>query len=190
MRRRKDGRLIDIDLTVSPVRDGNGTIIGASKIARDITERKQTKRAMAEAQEAGNNPESIGDAVLATDTESRISYLNPVAERLLGCSIAETIGQPLDKFFTIVNAETRQTVALLSSGSCAKGRLPAWRITRSCCVGMGQKFPSMTSRPQLRMRMAGCSEWCSSSETYPTDIRLRGRRYCSPRSWLLQTMPS
>ena len=50
VRRRKDGRLIDIDLTVSPVRDGNGTIIGASKIARDITERKQTKRAMAEAQ--------------------------------------------------------------------------------------------------------------------------------------------
>ena len=40
VRRRKDGRLIDIDLTVSPVRDGNGTIIGASKIARDITERK------------------------------------------------------------------------------------------------------------------------------------------------------
>ena len=111
VRRRKDGRLIDIDLTVSPVRDGNGTIIGASKIARDITERKQTKRAMAEAQgRLATTLESIGDAVLATDTESRISYLNPVAERLLGCSIAETIGQPLDKFFTIVNAETRQTV--------------------------------------------------------------------------------
>ena len=95
---------------MSPVRDGNGTIIGASKIARDITERKQTKRAMAEAQGLATTTESIGDAVLATDTEARISYLNPVAERLLGCSIAETIGQPLDKFFTIVNAETRQTV--------------------------------------------------------------------------------
>src|SRR5687767_9792073 len=112
VRRRKDGRLIDIDLTVSPVRDGNGTIIGASKIARDITERKQTKRAMGEAQgRLATTLESIGDAVLATDTESRISYLNPVAERLLGCSIAETIGQPLDKFFTIVNAETRQTAS-------------------------------------------------------------------------------
>ncbi|QLH40454.1 MAG: PAS domain S-box protein [Defluviicoccus sp.] len=40
VRRRKDGRLIDISLTVSPVRDASGTIIGASKIARDISERK------------------------------------------------------------------------------------------------------------------------------------------------------
>lgn len=38
VRRRKDGALIDISLTVSPVRDGNGRIIGASKIARDVTE--------------------------------------------------------------------------------------------------------------------------------------------------------
>lgn len=40
VRRRRDGRLIDISLTVSPVRDASGTIIGASKIARDISERK------------------------------------------------------------------------------------------------------------------------------------------------------
>ena len=111
VRRRKDGRLIDIDLTVSPVRDGNGTIIGASKIARDITERKRTKRVVAEAEvRLTTILESIGDAVLATDTESRISYLNPVAEQLLGCPMGEVIGQPLNKFFTIVNAETRQTV--------------------------------------------------------------------------------
>jgi len=40
VRRRKNGRLIDISLTVSPVRDDEGRIVGASKIARDITERK------------------------------------------------------------------------------------------------------------------------------------------------------
>jgi len=37
----KDGRIIDISLTVSPIRDSDGTIVGASKIARDITERKR-----------------------------------------------------------------------------------------------------------------------------------------------------
>src|SRR5262245_3607419 len=37
---RKDGRIIDISLTVSPIRDQRGTIIGASKVARDITDRK------------------------------------------------------------------------------------------------------------------------------------------------------
>ncbi|ULJ82007.1 PAS domain S-box protein (plasmid) [Rhizobium sp. C104] len=41
IRRRKDSSLIDISLTISPIRDGNGKIIGASKIARDISERKR-----------------------------------------------------------------------------------------------------------------------------------------------------
>src|SRR5262249_3569895 len=41
VRRAKDGRLLDISLTVSPIRDARGQIIGASKIARDITERKR-----------------------------------------------------------------------------------------------------------------------------------------------------
>jgi PAS domain S-box-containing protein len=41
VRRRKDGRLVDISLTVSPVRDAHGRIIGASKIARDITETRR-----------------------------------------------------------------------------------------------------------------------------------------------------
>ncbi len=41
VRRRKDGSLIDISLTVSPVKDGTGRIVGASKIARDITQRKR-----------------------------------------------------------------------------------------------------------------------------------------------------
>jgi PAS domain S-box-containing protein len=40
IRRRKDGQLIHVSLTISPVRDSSGTIVGASKIARDITQRK------------------------------------------------------------------------------------------------------------------------------------------------------
>ena len=43
VRRRKDGSAVDISLTVSPIKDSDGTIIGASKIARDITERKQAE---------------------------------------------------------------------------------------------------------------------------------------------------
>jgi two-component system, chemotaxis family, CheB/CheR fusion protein len=43
IRQRKDGRLLDISLTVSPMRNSEGRIIGASKIARDITERKQAE---------------------------------------------------------------------------------------------------------------------------------------------------
>src|SRR5690349_1689804 len=47
----KDGKLIDISLTVSPIRGPQGEIVGASKIARDITEQKQARRALDEASE-------------------------------------------------------------------------------------------------------------------------------------------
>jgi len=46
VRVRKDGRRIDISLTVSPIKGPNGTIIGASKIARDITEQRQARKAL------------------------------------------------------------------------------------------------------------------------------------------------
>jgi len=48
IRRRKDGRLIDISVTVSPIRDRDGKIIGASKVARDITERKRLETEITE----------------------------------------------------------------------------------------------------------------------------------------------
>ena len=50
VRRHKDGSLIDISLTVSPTRDAKGAIVGASKIARDITERKRAEQALRESE--------------------------------------------------------------------------------------------------------------------------------------------
>lgn len=46
VRRRKDGTLVDISLTVSPVRDDLGRVVGVSKIARDITERKRAEQVL------------------------------------------------------------------------------------------------------------------------------------------------
>jgi PAS domain S-box-containing protein len=51
VRQRKDGTEIDISLTISPLRDSTGKIVGASKIARDITQRKQVDRALRESEE-------------------------------------------------------------------------------------------------------------------------------------------
>src|SRR4051812_11515452 len=48
VRQRKDGTLLDISLSVSPIRDGNSRIVGASKIARDITESRRAQRAFDE----------------------------------------------------------------------------------------------------------------------------------------------
>lgn len=51
VRKRKDGSLIDISLTVSPVHDANGRIVGASKVARDISQRKRAGDALRESEE-------------------------------------------------------------------------------------------------------------------------------------------
>lgn len=51
MRLRKDGTLIELSLTISPVKDGGGRIIGASKVARDISRSKQIERALRESEE-------------------------------------------------------------------------------------------------------------------------------------------
>jgi PAS domain S-box-containing protein len=51
VRQRKDGSLVDVSLTVSPIKDDTGRIIGASKIARDISRQKRIDRELAEAQE-------------------------------------------------------------------------------------------------------------------------------------------
>ena len=85
VRRRKDGTLIDISLTVSPVRDKAGQIIGASKIARDITAQKRTEAAL---RDSGRRLQdilaAIPAAVYTTDSAGKITYFNDAAVELAG----------------------------------------------------------------------------------------------------------
>ena len=53
---------------------------------------------------------SIGDAVLATDREGRVTFLNPVAEQLSGWPAADALGRPVEEVFRIVNESTRAAV--------------------------------------------------------------------------------
>lgn len=55
--------------------------------------------------------DSIGDAVLSTDNNGRITYLNAVAERMMGWTLAEALGRPLAEVFHIVDRETREAAA-------------------------------------------------------------------------------
>src|SRR6202790_1084314 len=54
---------------------------------------------------------SIGDAVITTDVQSKVTYLNPVAESMIGWTSAQARGEPLERVFRIVNEYTQQTVA-------------------------------------------------------------------------------
>jgi PAS domain S-box-containing protein len=107
----KDGRRIDVSLSVSPIRDDSGQIVGAAKIVRDITERKRAAEALATQREWFRvTLQSIGDGIVASDPEGRVTFMNPVAERLTGWSSDEARGQPLAEVFHIVNETTRARV--------------------------------------------------------------------------------
>ena len=90
VRVRKDGTLVDISLTVSPIRSSDGRIIGASKIARDITVRRraeETRRLLSAI------VESSDDAIMSADMELKIASWNAGAEKIFGYSAAEVLGQ-------------------------------------------------------------------------------------------------
>src|ERR1044071_1634483 len=56
---------------------------------------------------------SIGDAVIVTDTEGRVTFMNPMAETLTGWKSGDAVGQPLACVYQTVNAETREALSSL-----------------------------------------------------------------------------
>ena len=85
VRRRKDGTSIDVSLTISPVRDQAGTVVGASKIARDISDRKQTEAALRDSEKRLQDLlAAIPAAIYTTDAQGKITYYNQTAVELAG----------------------------------------------------------------------------------------------------------
>ncbi len=76
----KTGQIIDVALTISPVRDDDGRIIGASKIARDISARKAAEAAL---QQAAEFPEQNPQPVLRLSRSGEVLYANRGSEPLL-----------------------------------------------------------------------------------------------------------
>ncbi len=90
LRRHKDGRRLVVSLTLSPVRDDAGKLIGISKIARDITEQKKQEEL---AQRQAQLLDQAYEPILVRDHHSRIVYWNKGAERLYGWTAAEALGR-------------------------------------------------------------------------------------------------
>jgi PAS domain S-box-containing protein len=117
IRKHKTGRKVIVSLSLSPIRDAEGTIIGIAKIARDITERKEAKEALADSelrlrmmseQEAHARADVLAerrfreliehapDAILQIDTTGKIIVANKTAESIFGYTREELLGSSVD----------------------------------------------------------------------------------------------
>ena len=96
LRQTKDGRLIDVSVTASPIKDATGKPIGVSKVARDITERKRAEQQLNLLNTCVSN---LNDIVLITEADPidepgpRIVFVNEAFERITGYTSAETLGR-------------------------------------------------------------------------------------------------
>ena len=113
-----DRSLVWTRLNAAPMRDGE-TSRGRIQIVEDITERKATELRLQLAEEALFEEKeraqvtlnSIGDAVLTTNIEGNVTYMNLVAETMTGWSGAEAMGRPLAEVFRIIDGKTREAAA-------------------------------------------------------------------------------
>jgi diguanylate cyclase (GGDEF)-like protein/PAS domain S-box-containing protein len=119
--RRRDGAQLVIVENARAIRDAAGQISGYEGTITDITARKRAEQAvLAEKERAQVTLQSIGDAVISTDAEGCIDYINPVAESLTGWSLEEARGQPIGAVLRIVNELTREPIENSLSGAIGR----------------------------------------------------------------------
>jgi diguanylate cyclase (GGDEF)-like protein/PAS domain S-box-containing protein len=99
---RKDGQVVHLQLSVSVVRDAEGQPLYFVSQAQDISARKRFEDALFRERELAEvTLNSIGDAVLTTDLELRVTSLNPIAEAMTGWPRAQALEQSLDEVFQL-----------------------------------------------------------------------------------------
>ncbi|MGO9427053.1 MAG: PAS domain S-box protein, partial [Steroidobacteraceae bacterium] len=107
--RRKNGSMLVVVDNGRVVRDKQGRVTGFEGTIADITERKKAETAVFQAKERAQvTLQSIGDAVITTDSHGRIDYMNPVAESLTGWENREAQGQLISQVLTVVDEATRE----------------------------------------------------------------------------------
>jgi diguanylate cyclase (GGDEF)-like protein/PAS domain S-box-containing protein len=101
--RHRSGKQLVLLENARAIRDSAGRMLGYEGTINDITERKRAEHAVFEEKERAEvTLQSIGDAVISTDAEGRIDYMNPVAESLTGWSAEDARGRDVGQVLNLV----------------------------------------------------------------------------------------
>lgn len=107
--RRMDGSTLTVVENARVVRDVSGNVVAYEGTISDITERKRAEiQVIEEKEKAQTTLQSIGDAVITTDAQGKVEYLNAIAEHLTGWPLTEAQGLSLAEVFGLLNEATRE----------------------------------------------------------------------------------
>ncbi|MCX7017661.1 MAG: PAS domain S-box protein [Candidatus Sumerlaeota bacterium] len=152
-RKRKDGRQIDVLLTVSPIKDEDGHITGLATIARDVTEQRQAERALMESEEKLRSiTASALDAIIMMDQEGCVSFWNDAAERIFGYTRDDIIGRNLHDLLAPEQYHETHHKAFPLFKAQGQGNALGKSLELSGLRKNGEEFPLELSLAALKLR--------------------------------------
>ncbi len=121
VRRRKDGTAFDVSLTISPIRDATDRIIGASNVARDVSEKKRNERALRESEERFRAiVETTPECVKLVSADGTLLLMNSPGLQMVGAgSKDEVIGKSL---YSLIAPEDRDRFKAFNEKICSGAR--------------------------------------------------------------------
>ena len=151
--RRRDGREIVVLENARAVCDVSGEVVAFEGTITDITERKRAELAVFEEKERAQvTLESIGDAVVTTDAEGVVDYLNPVAEALTGWSRHDATGRSVSEVARFIDERSGEIVENPVERCLREGRAMAMTPATTLLHCKGKKISIQDSAAPIRDR--------------------------------------
>jgi diguanylate cyclase (GGDEF)-like protein/PAS domain S-box-containing protein len=151
--RRRDGSTITVLINARVIRGEGMEISGYEGTITDITVRKRAELQLYEEKEKAQvTLQSIGDAVITTDADGRVEYLNPVAEELTGWDSDEAHGRPITEVFQVLSESTRQPIDSPITRCLREGRVVEMTEPSLLVNRRGQEISMQDSAAPIRDR--------------------------------------
>ena len=142
VRVRKDGGRRHVSLTVSPIIDAAGAIVGASTITRDITEHRRMEQALRDSEERFRTiSASAQDGIVVMDNDGRVTFWNCAAEKIFGYTEAEALGKDLHGMLAPPSYADRYTRGLAAFKHTGQGPAVGATLELTAVRKDGTQFP-------------------------------------------------